>query len=54
MRTENDRQYPTWGEWLTQIGVAQAGSGMLSIQPAIAESQIPDDMAQKLEIKPKE
>ena len=40
--------YPTWGEWLTQIGVAQLCSGMLGIHPVIAESHIPDDIAKKL------
>ena len=46
--------YPTWGEWLESIGVAQVGSGMLSIHPAIAEQPIPADTAQQLGIEPKE
>ena len=45
--------YPTWSEWLQEIGVAQVGSGMLSIHPAIAEQSIPADIAQKLGIEPK-
>ena len=45
--------YPTWSEWLQEIGVAEVGSGMLSIHPAIAEQPIPADMAQKLGIEPK-
>lgn len=44
--------YPTWGEWLTQIGVAQLCSGMLGIHPITAESHIPDDIAKKLGLKP--
>lgn len=46
--------YPTWGEWLQEIGVAEVGSGMLSIHPATAEQPIPADIAQKLGIEPKE
>ena len=46
--------YPTWGEWLVKMGVAEIGSGMLGIQPAIAEQPIPDDIAQKLGLEPKE
>ena len=46
--------YPTWEEWLVSIGVAQVGSGMLSIHPAISEKPIPADIAQKLGLKPKE
>ena len=46
--------YPTWGEWLQEIGVAEVGSGMLSIHPAIAEQPIPADIAQKLGIESKE
>ena len=45
--------YPTWGEWLQSIGVAELGSGMLSIHPAIAEQPIPAELAEKLEIEPK-
>ena len=46
--------YPTWGKWLEDIGVAQVGSGILSIHPAIAEQPIPADIAQKLGLEPKE
>ena len=46
--------YPTWGEWLIQIGVAQIGSGMLGIHPTMAVQPIPADIAQKLGLKPKE
>lgn len=45
---------PTWQEWLIAIGVAEIGSGMLGIQPAIAEQPIPVGIAQKLGIEPKE
>jgi hypothetical protein len=44
--------YPTWGEWLTQIGVAQLGCGMLGIHPVIAKSRIPDDIAKKFGLEP--
>lgn len=44
--------YPTWGEWLTQIGVAQLCCGMLGIHPAIADSHIPDDIAKKVGLEP--
>ena len=49
-----DPVYPTWGEWLVKMGVAEIGSGMLGIQPAIAEQPIPADIAGKLGVKPKE
>lgn len=46
--------YPTWGEWLESIGVAEVGSGMLSIHPAIAEQPIPASFAREHGIEPKE
>ena len=46
--------YPTWGEWLQSIGVAQLGSGMLSIHSAVAEQPIPVETAKKLGLNPKE
>lgn len=52
--THKEPVYPTWGEWLVKMGVAEIGSGMLGIQPAIAEQPIPADIAERLGIEPKQ
>ena len=52
-------QYPTWGEWLESIGVIKYIDRADSINYLIrsthkTNTQIPADIAQKLEIEPKE
>jgi len=52
-------QYPTWGEWLESIGVIKYNNRADSINYLIrpthkTNTQIPADIAQKLEIEPKE
>lgn len=49
--------YPTWGEWLMQLGVMGRTSREMSnpyYAEAKAASPIPADIAQKLGIEPKE
>ena len=46
--------YPTWFEWLNEIGVLQGCVADREVAAALLDNSIPRDIAEKLELKPKE
>lgn len=46
--------YPTWFEWLDEIGVLQNCITDREVAKALLDKRIPADIAQKLGVKPKE
>lgn len=60
-KTHPEPQYPTWGDWLAEMGVINwedngDGDGVYSVMVPTFKmcNQIPADIAEKLGLKPKE